>query len=217
MMELRLEGVEVRQGAFLLEAQGRFRAGCLGLAGKSGGGKTTLLELLAGLRRPTRGRVLLGKRVLDDAETGAHVEPRDRCMGYVPQDADLFPHLGVRGNLLFGAARAAASSGRSAGWDAVVHALGLEGLLDREAQGLSGGERRRVALGRALLSGPELLLLDEPFAGLDAESRRSVREGLKALREGFAVPWLLVSHDPGDLRGLCDCTLRVRDGIFSED
>ncbi|HTB21841.1 MAG TPA: ATP-binding cassette domain-containing protein [bacterium] len=215
MIRLDFEGVRVRQGAFTLRVDGRLGAGTLGLSGKSGSGKTTFLELLVGLRPPDQGSVRLGGRVLDDAAQGLHVAPRKRKIGYVGQDADLFPHLDVRRNLLFGAARASAGA---PALGSVVPALGLEGLLGRGVQGLSGlsgGERRRVALGRALLSGPEFLVLDEPFGGLDARARSLLRDSLKQLHRRFRIPWILVSHDPADLRGLCEKTFSIRGGIVS--
>ncbi|HTA17519.1 MAG TPA: ATP-binding cassette domain-containing protein [bacterium] len=211
MIDLQLEQVGLRQGAFRLSANGRFRAETLGISGKSAGGKTSFLELIAGLRRPDQGRVILNGVVLDDAESKLHVEARARRIGYVAQDADLFPHLGVRDNLLFGSSRADAGG---PDFGAVVSALALDSLLGRSGKGLSGGERRRVALGRALLSGPSLLVLDEPFAGLDEASRRGLRRNLKVLHGFFRIPWILVSHDRSDLRGLCGRTLSIRDGAL---
>jgi molybdate transport system ATP-binding protein len=212
LIDLHLEQVSLRQGAFTLSADGRFRAETLGISGKSASGKTTLLELIIGLRRADQGRVRLNEAVLDDVPSNLHVAARARRIGYVAQDADLFPHLGVRGNLLFGSARADADG---PDFDAVVSALGMDALVGRSGKGLSGGERRRVALGRALLSGPRLLVLDEPFAGLDEASRRGLRTNLKQLHARFRIPWILVSHDRSDLRGLCAKTLSMKDGALS--
>jgi molybdate transport system ATP-binding protein len=212
MIDLDFENVVLRQGAFTVKAHGRFHAGTLGISGKSAAGKTTLLELLTGLRRPDQGLVRLNGVVLDDASSKLHVEARARRIGYVAQDADLFPHLGVRENLLFGKLRAGADA---PDFGAVVSALGLAGLVGRSGKGLSGGERRRVALGRALLSGPSFLVLDEPFVGLDNASRRGLRENLKDLHARFRIPWILVSHDRSDLRGLCARTLGISDGTLS--
>ena len=212
MIDLNLEQVCLRQGDFTLSANGRFRAETLGISGKSACGKTTLLELIIGLRRPDHGRVHMNGEVLDDVASKLHVEARARRIGYVAQDADLFPHLGVRDNLLFGAARADAGG---PDFGALVSALGLSALLGRSAKGLSGGERRRVALGRALLSGPRFLVLDEPFAGLDEVSRRGLRRNLMYLHGYFQIPWILVSHDRSDLRGLCGTILGVKDGVLS--
>jgi len=212
MIDLQLEQVSLRQGAFTLRANGRFRAETLGISGKSASGKTTLLEMLIGLRKPDRGRIRLNDAVLDDVPLNLHIEVRARRIGYVAQDADLFPHLGVRENLLFGKARADVDA---PDFGAVVSALGLAALIGRPAKGLSGGERRRVALGRALLSGPGLLVLDEPFSGLDDVSRRGLRENMKDLHTRFRIPWILVSHDRSDLRGLCATTLAINDGTLS--
>ena len=212
MIDLHLQQVLLRQGGFQLRANAHIQATTLGLSGRSGGGKTTLLELIAGLRRPDQGQVSLGDECLDDAPLGRHVPTRLRRIGYVPQDADLFPHLDVRRNLTFGAGRADAGG---PGIQAVTMALGLDDLLGRSSAGLSGGERRRVALARALLSGPQLLLLDEPFSGLDAAARRMLRTGLRVLNARFHIPWILVSHDPADLRGLCERVLHLQDGTLT--
>ena len=210
-MNLRLDDLRLAQGRFQLQASAHLEPGALGIAGPSGSGKTTLLELIAGLRAPSSGRLVCDGRVLDDPLKGAAVPAFERHLGYVPQDADLFPHLGVRENLCFGQARA---QGTGPSLEAVVEMLGLQERLERDPQTLSGGERRRVALGRALLAGSQLLLLDEPFAGLDSVARKELRGALKTLRRQLKLPMLLVSHESADLKDLCDKVVKMHDGVL---
>jgi molybdate transport system ATP-binding protein len=184
-----------------------------GIFGVSGSGKTTLLETVAGLRRGARGRIALNGDVWLDTEKRVRVPPERRGIGYVPQDSLLFPHLDVRGNLRAGHGRARRGAGDvDATLDSVVKVLGLQPLLSRAPSTLSGGERQRVALGRALCSGPGLLLLDEPLASLDAALRRKVLPFLRRVRDEFALPMLLVSHDPVEVQALCDDLVVLNEG-----
>jgi molybdate transport system ATP-binding protein len=210
-MNLRLEGLQLRQGSFELRADADLRADAVGIAGPSGSGKTSLLEMIAGLRPPRAGRLSWQGQVLDDPAHSVSLPAWRRRIGYVPQEADLFPHLGVRENLCFGEKRA---QGAGPGFAEVVDLLGLKALLGRDPQTLSGGERRRVALGRALLAGPELLLLDEPFTGLDRVARKELRLELKALRRRTKLPLILVSHEASDLRELCGTVLKMQPGVL---
>lgn len=186
--------VALRRGDFALEA--RFEtpeAGVVALFGRSGCGKTTLVNLIGGLLRPDRGRIDIGGERLLDTQGGIWIEPEKRHVGYVFQDARLFPHLTVGENLGYGMRR---SRGRApvADYDAIVALLALGPLLRRRPHSLSGGERQRVALGRALLAQPRLLLLDEPLASLDAARREEVLPYLEALRLRLALPMIYVSH-----------------------
>ncbi|HEY0024974.1 MAG TPA: molybdenum ABC transporter ATP-binding protein [Longimicrobium sp.] len=184
-----------------------------GIFGVSGSGKTTLLETVAGLRRGARGRIALNGDVWLDTEKRVRVPPEGRGIGYVPQDSLLFPHLDVLGNLRAGHGRARRGAGDvDATLDGVVTVLGLQPLLSRAPSTLSGGERQRVALGRALCSGPRLLLLDEPLASLDAALRRKVLPFLRRVRDEFALPMLLVSHDPVEVQALCDDLVVLNEG-----
>jgi molybdate transport system ATP-binding protein len=174
----------------------------LGLFGPSGSGKTTLLETLAGVRHGARGVVRIHGRTWLDTGAGIDWPPERRGVGYVPQEALLFPHRNVLGNVLSGRRRASRTA--SPPPERVLQVLELGDLAGRDVATLSGGERRRVALGRALCSGPGLLLLDEPLAALDRPLRRRILEYLMLVREEFALPTLYVSHDATEIRVLCD-------------
>lgn len=184
-----------------------------GIFGVSGSGKTSLLETVAGLRRPKRGHVALGGRVWLDTDASRFVRPELRDIGYVPQDGLLFPNRTVRGNLLAGRKRAVLrGTALDEVFETVVELLELRPLLDRPAPTLSGGERQRVALGRAICSGPSLLLLDEPLASLDLGLRRRLLPFLGRLNEEFRIPSLFVSHDPVEVQALCDDLVVLHEG-----
>jgi molybdate transport system ATP-binding protein len=200
---LSLEGLRLALTPFTLELDAALSAHVTAVFGPSGAGKTSLLEAVAGLRRPAAGRIVLSGRVLDDASAEIHVPPRERAVGYVTQDDSLFPHLSVAGNLRYGAGRGVARRA-PLGEDRIVDTLGLASLLDRSPATLSGGERRRVALGRALLSGPEILLLDEPLSGLDRPLKERVLEHLLKVKAAFPLPILYVTHEAAEVVALAD-------------
>jgi molybdate transport system ATP-binding protein len=183
-----------RQGDFVLEAMiGAPTPGVIALFGRSGSGKSTLVNIISGLLPPDRGDVRLDGEVLTDTLTGVAVPAEARRIGYVFQDARLFPHLSAQGNLRYGEKRARGVP-HSIAFADVVELLGLAPLLARRPHQLSGGERQRVALGRALLSQPRLLLLDEPLASLDVARREEVLPYLEALRDQLSIPIVYVSH-----------------------
>jgi molybdate transport system ATP-binding protein len=182
-----------RAGTFNLRVAFRNNVGITALFGRSGAGKSMTIDLIAGLTRPDEGRVILDDRILVDTQKRIFVPSHKRRIGVVFQDSYLFPHLGVRQNLLFGR-RFAPRHERAIGFDAVVQTLGIGQLLKRAPAGLSGGERQRVAIGRALLSCPKLLLLDEPFAALDMRRRLEILPLIEALRDEFKIPIVYVSH-----------------------
>ena len=184
------------------------------LWGASGSGKTTLLQCLAGLLRPDAGRITCREAVWFDAEQGVCLVPERRRIGYVFQDVRLFPHLSVRSNMLFGR-RFRGPSGVS--FEDVVALLGLGRLLHRTPSDLSGGEKQRVAVGRALLAWPELLLMDEPLTGLDRGKREEIMAYIKAIPERFGVPILYVTHSDAERRFLADRVLNLEDGKLAED
>lgn len=183
------------------------------LWGASGSGKTTLLQCLAGLLRPDAGRIACREAVWFDAERGVCLAPERRRLGYVFQDIRLFPHLSVRSNILFGR-RFRGPSGVS--FEDVVALLGLGRLLHRTPSDLSGGEKQRVAVGRALLACPELLLMDEPLTGLDRGKREEIMAYVKAIPERFGVPVLYVTHSDAERRFLADRVLNLEDGKLTE-
>ncbi|MEO6049320.1 MAG: molybdenum ABC transporter ATP-binding protein [Candidatus Kapaibacterium sp.] len=184
-----------------------------GVFGVSGSGKTTLLETIAGLRRGANGIITLDDAIWLDSARKQWLPPERRDIGYVPQDSLLFPHLDVRANILSGSGRAKKNGvDLDATLDTVTRVLDIGTLLDRSPRTLSGGERQRVALGRALCSGPKLLLLDEPLASLDAGLRRKVLPFLHRVQREFALPMLLVSHNPVEVQVLCEDLIVLREG-----
>lgn len=187
--------VRKRRGDFSLEAAFEAAApGVTALFGRSGCGKSTLISLIAGLLAPNEGQITLGDEVLVDRAKGVAVDARHRRIGVVFQDARLFPHLDVLGNLRYGARRVPRGATIHHGEDEVIALLGLESLVARRPHQLSGGEKQRVAIGRALLSQPRLLLMDEPLASLDLARREEVFPYLEKLRDQFSVPIVYVSH-----------------------
>jgi molybdate transport system ATP-binding protein len=186
--------VRKQQGSFALNAQFESPTpGVVALFGRSGSGKSTLINVIAGLLQADAGRVALNETVLLDAGRKIDVPAERRRIGYVFQDARLFPHLNVAANLNYARTRAAGSAFVSL--ERVVELLGLAPLLQRRTQQLSGGERQRVAIGRALLTQPHMLLLDEPLASLDSARREEVLPYLELLRDQLALPMVYVSHD----------------------
>ncbi len=189
---LELELAWKREG-FALQLQEQLPARITGVLGRSGAGKTSLLQLIAGLRRPETGRIVVDGKVLLDSRRGIWLPAHRRRVGLVFQEPRLFPHLSVRANLRYGA-RWAHGSEQRLSLDQLVSLLELEPLLERKPGALSGGERQRVALGRALLASPRLLLLDEPLTGLDAELRQKVLLFLQKALHAADLPVLYVSH-----------------------
>jgi molybdate transport system ATP-binding protein len=186
--------VHHRQGTFTLEARFEAGPGVVALFGASGSGKTTLLNIIAGLAKPESGRVIVGGEILTDTLAGIHVPPHRRRLGYVFQDGRLFPHLTVRQNLDYGRWFAAGRIHGNSRFEQVTSLLALVPLLERAPLGLSGGEKQRVAIGRALLAEPRLLLMDEPLAALDQARREDILPYLERLRDEAGVPIVYVSH-----------------------
>ena len=181
--------------------------GVTALVGPSGSGKTTTLLLIAGLRRPQQGRITLAGRTLFDSPTKVNVPPEDRAIGLVFQDYQLFPHLSVEQNLRFGLSRNPKSR---IDFAHLVEILELGPLLAAAPHSLSGGEKQRTALGRAILRAPQLLLLDEPLSALDAELRESISGYLQRVISEYRIPTLLVTHDPQSVDRLAHSTIRLK-------
>ena len=177
--------------------------GVTALYGHSGSGKTTCLRCIAGLERAADGFIQVNDDVWQDSRSGLFVPPHKRALGYVFQEASLFPHLSVRANLEFGLKRIPAAE-RKVGWDAAMDLLGIGHLLARGTDTLSGGERQRVAIARALLTSPRLLLMDEPLAALDARRKQEILPYLERLHDELAIPILYVSHSPDEVARLAD-------------
>lgn len=210
-MKLVLREVRVPLAHFTLEVDVEVAREVTGLFGPSGAGKTTLLDLVAGLRRASSAYIELDGRVLTDTARGEEVPARERRIGYVPQDGALFPHLSVRGNLLYGRKRGEEEA-EGFSLERVTGVLEIGRLLDRRVGGLSGGEKQRVALARALLSSPRLLLLDEPLAALERQLKERILEYLRQVRDEFRVPMIYVSHATDEILALCDEVLVLEQG-----
>lgn len=202
------------QGQFRLDA--RFEAGAriTALFGPSGAGKTTILNLIAGIVSPDEGRIALSGTPLVDTGLGIAVPPYRRRIGYVFQDAQLFPHLTVKQNLLFGRWFAGAGQLQIA-FDKVADTLDIRSLLTKRPTHLSGGEKQRVALARAILSDPALLLLDEPLASLDDRRRMDILPLIEHVRDDFHVPILYVSHSKSEVERLADRIVLIEGGRVS--
>lgn len=203
--------VEKQLGEFSLSASFASEGRVTGLFGASGAGKSSLINMIAGLLRPDRGTIVIDGETVDDTAAGIHVPTWRRRIGYVFQDARLFPHLSVAQNLDYGRRmnRLAADPAQHA---RVVDLLDIGALLDRRPGKLSGGERQRVALGRALLSKPRLLLLDEPLGALDEARKLEILPYLVRLRDEANVPMVYVSHDAAELRQLATQIVMLRQG-----
>jgi molybdate transport system ATP-binding protein len=202
------DGLRVRlrmdRGAFQLDVDLDLpQRGISALFGHSGSGKTTVLRAIAGLERAPGGVVALGDDVWQDDARGVFVPVHKRAIGYVFQEASLFPHLSVRANLEFGRKRVPVHERRFA-LEPVTALLGIEGLLERRPDGLSGGERQRVAIARALLASPRLLLMDEPLAALDLRRKLEILPYLERMHAELAIPIVYVSHAPDEVARLAD-------------
>jgi molybdate transport system ATP-binding protein len=200
-------------GQFVLDVQLTLGSGLTALVGPSGAGKTTILNVVAGVVRPERGIVRLDAAILADSRSGTWSAPHRRQIGYVFQEPRLFPHLTVRQNLLFGRwfRRERANSERLAE-DEVTTLLNLRALLHRYPAKLSGGEKQRVALGRALLASPKLLLLDEPLASVDQPHRGEILPYLDRIRADHAIPAVYVTHTWSEVSGRADYVVSLTEG-----
>jgi molybdate transport system ATP-binding protein len=198
------------QGTFVLEMHETLAARVTAIVGHSGAGKTTALDAIAGLRRPSSGTIEVDGRTLFSSQAGIDVPVHHRRVGYLTQDVSLFPHRSVRSNVLYGR-----RAGQRLSLDAVAGMLEIEPLLDRGVSQLSGGERQRVALARALMSSPGVLLLDEPLAAVDVELRRRIIPYLERVRDELSVPIVYVTHAREEVRALADYVILLERGRVS--
>ncbi len=209
MLDIR---VSRRQGSFQVNADFKTQnTGITALFGPSGAGKTSVINMVAGLIRPDRGRIVVQDRVLFDSDRGIDLPPEKRSIGYIFQDGRLFPHLTVRSNLIYGM-RLTPPDRRCIGFDQVVGLLGIQHLLERRPARLSGGEKQRVAIGRALLTSPRLLLMDEPLSSLDEGRKEDVLPFVAKLPSAFSIPILYVTHAVDEIQRLADCLVLMESG-----
>jgi molybdate transport system ATP-binding protein len=203
--------VESRRGDFHLAVAFKAEPGLTALFGPSGAGKTTLLNMIAGVVKPDRGRIAVDGAVLFDSAAGIDLAPERRRVGYIFQDARLFPHMSVEQNLLYGY-RLAAPALRYAAPDHVIALLGIGHLLARRPASLSGGEEQRVAIGRAILASPRLLLMDEPLASLDEDRKQEILPYIERLRDDVRLPILYVTHARAEVERLAGAVIGLAAG-----
>ncbi len=209
-MELRIN-VDKRFGDFSMAADFTVSGDRIGVFGESGSGKSTLAGMLAGLLQPDRGELFLDGECLFSSEKRINVPPEQRRIAIVFQQPTLFPHLSVKSNLLYGFRRCAREH-RAIDFATLVEVLKLEGLLERGVNNLSGGEKQRVSLGRAVLANPRLLLMDEPMSALDDDLKFQIIPYLKSVSEQFGIPYLFISHSLVEMRLMADQVLVVAGG-----
>jgi molybdate transport system ATP-binding protein len=199
-------------GSFRLDARFTAQPGLTALFGRSGAGKSSLVNIVAGLIRPQHGKVIVDDQPLVDTERGVFVPKHRRRVGYVFQDSRLFPHLSVWQNLLYGRWFAKGTGGASGDFASVVALLGIASMLERRPDSLSGGEKQRVAIGRALLARPRLVLMDEPLASLDEARRAEIMPYIERLRDEAGVPILYVSHSVSEVARLATTVVILSEG-----
>ena len=197
---------------FELDIDVSFNARLASIFGPSGSGKTTILDAIAGLRNITTGEIEINGRTLFSSARGINRPPRERGVGYVPQEGALFPHLSVRKNILFGATRDTSGKSKDISMNHVLNVLEIGNLLDRPVTKLSGGEAQRVALARAILSQPQLLLMDEPLASLDITLKEKILPYLARVRDEFEIPIIYVTHSLAEVLTLADWVLMIQQG-----
>lgn len=201
----------LQRGSFDFDVAFTSDAGITGLIGPSGSGKSTVIQLIAGLIQPSRGRIAINRAALTDTAHGTWLPPHKRGVGLVFQDAQLFPHLTVRQNLMYGR-HFTQHQANTISLEAVVDVLGIGHLLQRAPDTLSGGERQRVAIGRALLSSPRILLMDEPLAALDTNRKLEILPFIERLRDEFSIPILYVSHSVDEIARLAAKVVKIANG-----
>lgn len=207
-LALRVSAYQKRNG-FTLDVAFESASPLTALFGPSGSGKTSVLNLIAGIQRPDRGRIAVAGHVLTDTDARIFVPPHLRRVGFVFQDAQLFPHLTVEQNIKFGQWFTRKQGKSELPLKVVVGVLGIDSLLKRRPATLSGGERHRVAIARALLSSPRILLMDEPLSGLDDARRDEIMTLIERVRDDFSVPIVFVTHNVEEVRRLASRVIRI--------
>ena len=213
-MNLRID-VEKKQGSFLLQVKAEVSGERIGMFGQSGSGKSTLVHLISGLLQPERGEIYLNDECLFSSANKINISPERRRIAIVFQQAMLFPHLSVKANLLYGYRRCSTENRRIKP-ETLIAILKLQPLLQRGVANLSGGEKQRVALGRAILANPRLLLMDEPLSALDDTLRFQIIPYLKSVSEEFGIPYLFISHSILEMQLMADRILVIRNGQMAE-
>lgn len=206
--------IAVKRKLGRLEIDAAFSGAAFGITalyGPSGAGKTSLVNMIAGLSRPDSGRIVVNGTCLFDSAKGINLAPEKRRVGYVFQEGRLFPHLRVRSNLVYGMKLVPVAK-RKISFDRIVDLLGIGHLLDRRPKNLSGGEKQRVAMGRALLASPSVLLMDEPLASLDNARKEELLPFIAAVGREFSIPILYVSHALHEIEALTDNVIMLREG-----
>lgn len=201
--------VQLKRRDFIIDLEGSFNSNIVGIYGDSGAGKSTLFSMITGLEKPDRGRIVLNDRVLVDTQKNIYIPPHKRNIGMVFQEKLLFPHLSIKENLIFGQKYAFV---KKVNFEQVVEFLNIGHLLKSFPGNISGGEQQRVAIGRALLTSPELLLLDEPFNAVDERLRKQILPYIKNISTEFNIPVLLISHDLPDIQKLTNTIYIVDKG-----
>lgn len=212
-MTLILRNLKLPLQRITLDVNAELSGRITGIFGPSGSGKTSLLEAVAGIRKPATAYIEAEGHVLTDTSRRLHVPVEHRAVGYVPQDLALFPHLSVKQNLLFGF-RKHEQRGDFINLTHIVEVLEIETLMNRGISLLSGGEKQRVAFARAILASPRILLMDEPLASLDRNLKEKMIEYLLRLRDAFHIPMLYVSHDADEVAALCDEVVILEEGCI---
>jgi len=213
-VNLRID-VEKKQGSFLLQVKAEVSGERIGMFGQSGSGKSTLVHLISGLLQPERGEIYLNDECLFSSANKINISPERRRIAIVFQQAMLFPHLSVKANLLYGYRRCSTENRRIKP-ETLIAILKLQPLLQRGVANLSGGEKQRVALGRAILANPRLLLMDEPLSALDDTLRFQIIPYLKSVSEEFGIPYLFISHSILEMQLMADRILVIRNGQMAE-
>lgn len=209
-MNLEIRQLTLPLKQFVLEVNADLHCARTGIFGPSGAGKTSLLESIAGLRKPKTAKISLDGCLYENSGQNYSLPVRLRKIGYVPQDDSLFPHFSVRRNLLYGSK--SKSEHVTFSFDHVTRFLQITPLLDRDVQSLSRGENQRIVIARALLSAPRLLLFDEPLTALDAKLKNAILKQLRSLDDEFGIPMLYVTHDPAEAIEICEEVLMLEAG-----